>query len=361
MLKNQNKEKHEDEKMPRKRLLVLIFRWFVFLYLIQVIFNELIEENLNGSTFIFFIIILFYNLIVTYYAIKTSTKEKVNSKLIIFFDIMLTSAFACQWGGMYTDVFILYFFIIAYCSICKNPGFTIKISILSLVSYTIASIYAGNNNIAYEVNFLVLITRDFFILIAGIAVILISSEAKKYDELHRKDFKMARTDKLTGLANRHYFEQKLAEEVEYSNLTGNPLNILIFDLDNFKKFNDTYGHVWGDKLLTLFSDIIKQCIRKSDIPVRYGGEEFLIMVRDLDFHTAKSVGERIRTQLERQRIYVGLDDDRKRATVSCGVAQYPKDSKNIKEVIEFADKALYHAKENGKNRISCYGETLILP
>jgi diguanylate cyclase (GGDEF)-like protein len=184
---------------------------------------------------------------------------------------------------------------------------------------------------------------------------IINTQVKKFDELHRKEFKLARTDKLTGLANRRYFDQKLSEDVQYSDETGNPLNILIFDLDNFKKFNDTNGHTWGDKLLTLFSDIIKHNIRQSDVPVRYGGEEFLLIIRDLDYERARNVGERIRNQLEKQYIYIKCEDDTKKwATVSCGVAQYPTDSKSIWEVIESADKALYNAKANGKNIIVCY-------
>ena len=173
---------------------------------------------------------------------------------------------------------------------------------------------------------------------------------------HKKEFRMARTDKLTGLANRHYFDQKLVDEVDYADRTSMPINILLFDLDNFKKFNDTYGHVWGDKLLILFSDIIKQNIRSNDIPVRFGGEEFLIMLRDLDIETAMCVGQRIRKQLEKQKIYIGVEEDRRRVTVSCGVAQYPKHANSIKTVIDYADKALYKAKEKGKNMVVSYDE-----
>ena len=191
---------------------------------------------------------------------------------------------------------------------------------------------------------------------ASIGITILNNEVKKYGELHKKEFKLARTDKLTGLANRHYFDQKLGEEAQYADVSGNPLNILMFDFDNFKRFNDSYGHVWGDKLLTLFSDIIMQNIRKSDIPVRYGGEEFLILIRDFDADMAKGVGERIRRQLEKQRIYVGDEENRKRVTVSCGLSQYPKNSAKIKEVIDFADKALYHAKAIGKNMVVSYDE-----
>jgi diguanylate cyclase (GGDEF)-like protein len=131
----------------------------------------------------------------------------------------------------------------------------------------------------------------------------------------------------------------------------------MFDIDNFKRFNDAYGHVLGDKLLVLFSSIIKQSIRNTDTPVRYGGEEFLVLIRGLDIILAKSVGERIRGQLENQKISVESGGKRSRVTVSCGIAQYPRHSSNIKKVIELADRALYKAKELGRNRVVVYDET----
>jgi len=110
--------------------------------------------------------------------------------------------------------------------------------------------------------------------------------------MHQREFKLARTDKLTGLANRHMLDQKLEEEALYCEYSKKPLNVLMFDIDDFKKFNDTYGHIWGDKLLSLFGDIIKQSIRKTDMAFRYGGEEFMVLIRDLDLEKAKCVADR---------------------------------------------------------------------
>jgi len=212
---------------------------------------------------------------------------------------------------------------------------------------------------AEEFNYLRLITKDLLIMIAALGVSLLNRQVKKYDEMHRKEYKLARTDKLTGLANRHYFDQKLKDEVEYADRNSTCLNILIFDIDNFKQFNDSYGHLWGDKLLALFSDIIKQNIRSTDIPVRYGGEEFLLVIRDLDLKLAKSVGERIRRSLERQRSNIEWELGGATVSVSGGLAQYPMHSSDIKEIINFADKALYFAKENGKNKIVSYDELIL--
>ena len=241
------------------------------------------------------------------------------------------------------------------CGIYGNLASSMNTGIACAILYAATCVISDklyNEGILYST----LVIRCILFLLAAFAISRISFEVKRFDELRKKEFRLARTDKLTGLANRHYLDQKVKEEVEYVKGTSSVLNVLIFDIDNFKSFNDTYGHLSGDKLLMLFADIIRQCVRKSDVPVRYGGEEFLILIRDMDIIIAKSVGDRIRRQLEKQRIHFGQQKERQRVTVSCGVAQYPLHSVNIKEVIEKADQALYHAKEIGKNIVVTFDE-----
>jgi diguanylate cyclase (GGDEF)-like protein len=343
----------EKGKQDRdNRLRIIGFRWFALATIIVYYFYAYDNTGASGHFFLVFTLVLAYNILATLYSFKNKSKDKLH---IIYLDILGIAFFTAQSGGMDSDIYLLFLFVIAYSGVYIEKTFAFKAGIFSLIAFTLTSLYSANIN-AGEINYWRLIIRDLYLILASSTVAMINNEVKKYGEMHKKEFKLARTDKLTGLANRHYFDQKLAEEAEYAVSSGNPLNILIFDLDNFKKFNDTYGHVWGDKLLTLFSDIIKQNIRKSDIPVRYGGEEFLLLIRDLDSVTAKSVGDRIRRQLEKQRIYIGNDEDRKRVTVSCGLSQFPKHSDSIKDVIDLADKALYHAKENGKNMVVGYDE-----
>ncbi|MCX8130152.1 MAG: GGDEF domain-containing protein [Clostridia bacterium] len=354
------KKDSSDEKSlknKKNRILIISFRWFALASITA--YALLACDDTAGCEyfFVFFSLALIYNILITAFVIKSRHKSKFNSKPIIYADTIIISLFTTQSGGIDSDMYILLFFILGYCGIYKEKVFTLKVGILSVASYTLFSLYMAGKSVD-EINHWRLVIRDVYLVLATCGITMINNEVKKYGELHKKEFKLARTDKLTGLANRHYFDQKLVEEADYAVNSSKPLNILIFDLDNFKKFNDTYGHVWGDKLLTLFSDIIKQNIRKTDIPVRYGGEEFLILIRDLDAATAKSVGDRIRRQLEKQRIYVGDDDNRKKVTVSCGVAQFPTHSGNIKEAIDLADKALYFAKENGKNIVISYEDMI---
>lgn len=346
-------------KLVRGCYLILLLRWF-FLVCIALEYAFIEEKILGTAAFtVSMVVIAFFNLIVSRNIVKNSNKNKSvavrYSKIYFYIDVVILSFFIYVMGGVNSDIYILLFFVIGYCGMFGNVASMVKLSVFAVAVYTLSCILSSKYYIE-GISYWKLIFKDFFLMLASLGISLIDSEMKRYNEMHKREFKMARTDKLTGLANRHYFDQKLYTEIEYSDCTGTPLNVLIFDLDNFKKFNDAYGHVWGDKLLTLFSDIIKQNIRKTDIPVRFGGEEFLLLIRELDIEIAKSVGERIRKQLEKQRIYIDTGSERLKVTVSCGLAQYPRHSSDIKTVIEFADKALYHAKEIGKNIVVTYDE-----
>jgi diguanylate cyclase (GGDEF)-like protein len=296
-----------------------------------------------------------YNVLVHIYTLKFTRVNYGIPAIISYMDIAVISIFLYQSGGMDSCIYILYFFIIGYSGVSNNKADVLQTGILSITGYAISSILASKvDGLAF--NFWRFIAKNIVLLIGTYGISRFNYEVRRYGELHEKEFKLARTDKLTGLANRHYFEQKLREEVKYADFTHEPLNILMFDIDNFKGFNDAYGHVLGDKLLILFSNIIKKSIRNTDTPVRYGGEEILILIRGLDIILAKSVGERIRRQLENQRINVESGEERSRVTVSCGIAQYPRHSANIKKVIELADRALYYAKEQGRNKVIVYNE-----
>ena len=348
-------EKSPRDSRRQTRIIVLFYRW-VFLICIGIITLPGSDMKTNGYALLETLAVAaIYNTAVTIYTLKSKEKISKASSFFIYFDVFLLTVISYFCGGLHSDVYLIIFFLLGYCGIFNDASYTLKIGIFSAIFYTASCIFAAKvNNLEMESTRLVI--RDLLLILGAYGISRINYEVKRYDELRKKEFRLARTDKLTGLANRHYFDQKLREEVEYADESNAALNVLMFDLDNFKSFNDTYGHMSGDKLLSLFADIIKQCIRKSDIPVRYGGEEFMILIRDLDIFIARNVGERIRRQLEKQRIYVGSGDNKKKVSVSCGIAQYPFHSKNIKQVIEFADQALYHAKETGKNAVVVYDE-----
>lgn len=345
-------QKGSNKQKMQNNTTVIVYRWLLYLFAAILCLMNNMPEIKWYAVLETLAITAIYNLFVTAYLKR---QKKKFSMSIIYCDIAALMLLIFFSNGIRSELFIFFFFLIGLSGIFSNISNTVKTGIVIVVLYTAVCFFSGQNRT--ESSFIPsLLIKDLMILLAAYAATRINFEVMKSDELIKKEFRIARTDKLTGLANRHYFEQKLKEEVEYAIKCESVLNVLIFDLDNFKGFNDTYGHLSGDKLLMLFSDIIRQCIRSSDIPVRYGGEEFMILIRDLDIIIAKSVGDRIKRQLEKQRIYLGSNDDRQKMTVSCGVAQYPTHSKNIRDVIEKADQALYHAKSIGKNIVATFDE-----
>ena len=162
--------------------------------------------------------------------------------------------------------------------------------------------------------------------------------------------KLATTDGLTKLYNSRSFYTQLELEVDRYNRYKHPLSLLLLDIDNFKEFNDTFGHLEGDKVLVRFSQIIKSCLRINDSAYRYGGEEFTVILPETNGDEAKTVAQRIRASLESEK-FTPIPDKDAKITISIGVTQYyPKEE--LSAFIRRADKAMYLSKKNGRNRVS---------
>lgn len=167
---------------------------------------------------------------------------------------------------------------------------------------------------------------------------------------------MATTDGLTGLFNHRCFQERITEEFERIERYPENLSILLMDIDHFKKFNDTYGHPIGDKVLKTTAKIFGDSLRKVDFAARYGGEEFVAILVNTDKKGALKMGERIRKNIEKNVLKIA--EQELNITVSIGIATYPKDSKDKKGLLNLADKALYRAKEAGRNRCVHYQDTV---
>lgn len=160
-------------------------------------------------------------------------------------------------------------------------------------------------------------------------------------------------DPLTGVYNRIGIDRILSKMWKTSAEKNIPLTVAMADIDDFKLVNDTYGHVVGDELLQEISSLIKRSLREGDAVLRFGGEEFLILLPKADTEGAKIPLERIRGQIE-NRVFTKKNI---KVTISVGAASYPDDRPlSPEELIEFADNALYKAKAQGKNAVVFYGE-----
>jgi len=159
-----------------------------------------------------------------------------------------------------------------------------------------------------------------------------------------RDF--ARFDQLTGLLTRQFAENLLKRE-----LANPPYCFVLADIDNFKKFNDTFGHQAGDQVLKEIAQIIKNCLRKTDLAIRWGGEEFALFFKNTTIDLGKLIAERIRRKIFDHIIY--WQDQGLRVTLSFGVCGAPP-IRPLEKLIEITDKALYQAKRLGKNLVfSC--------
>jgi diguanylate cyclase (GGDEF)-like protein len=175
------------------------------------------------------------------------------------------------------------------------------------------------------------------------------SRARLYQE---KD-QLASRDGLTGVENHRTFQERFLGEILRAQRYDHQLAILMMDIDHFKKVNDTYGHPVGDQVLKEVARIISQNIRSgTDLLARYGGEEFVCMLADTDRTRAGETAERIRESVAAKLFEAGTV--RFQVTMSIGGALYPSDSRHGREVLEKADKALYRAKETGRNRLVFY-------
>lgn len=188
--------------------------------------------------------------------------------------------------------------------------------------------------------------RELFHYLAGQASVSIENVG-----LHETVERQAVTDELTGLSNRRRFQEALASEVERSRRFGQPVGLMMLDIDNFKKVNDTYGHPAGDLVLREVARIVKEFSREIDEPARYGGEELCVVLPGTDLEGAYQLAERVRLGIEALRLPIRTaDDEPLRVTASFGVATHPQNADDPRGLVAGADAALYEAKHSGKNR-----------
>ncbi len=161
-------------------------------------------------------------------------------------------------------------------------------------------------------------------------------------------------DMLTGLYNYRHFALELAQELERTRRSGQPTSLILIDLDHFKKINDTWGHEVGNQVLRRMGDLVRSSVRRIDIPCRYGGEEFALILPGTQLALAMNVAERL--QEEVASAVLDLDGEEVRFSVSMGVTlSVAGQGDSVESFVDRADKLLYEAKRDGRNRI-CHSE-----
>jgi len=183
--------------------------------------------------------------------------------------------------------------------------------------------------------------------IIGLIYSIVLSE--KFNKLINSLRDEAMHDGMTGLLNHKFFEKRLDEEIERSERYKEKITLLFLDLDNFKRINDTYGHLFGDYVLKITASIIEENVRNIDIVSRYGGEEFIVILINANKKDSLKTAERIRKQIEE---YEFIEEKiSEHLTIIIGMGEFPTDAKNKENLIRYSDHKMYTAKNDGRNCI----------
>lgn len=169
--------------------------------------------------------------------------------------------------------------------------------------------------------------------------------------LHQQMTKLSITDSLTGLYNHRLLKDQLEKEINRSRRSGNPLSVVLFDLDNFKDYNDAFGHIEGDKILRKIGNLLRKNTRSSDFPTRYGGDEFAIICPNTSLDEAVFVASKLQKAISNYQFKSKSQNKSFIITMSAGVSTYPDSAKDVKNLLLAADNALLKAKSQGGNKL----------
>ena len=174
---------------------------------------------------------------------------------------------------------------------------------------------------------------------------------EELESMNRVLKELAIRDGLTGLFNHRYFQEAAQNELVRAKRQNGPLSLLFLDVDHFKKFNDAHGHGEGDRVLQKIAGLMKNRLRISDIPSRYGGEEFVVILPETGKEGAKTIAEELR-QVVSGHYFIGQRfQPVGKVTISIGVATYPEDGEDVAGLVQVADRSLFRAKEGGRNSV----------
>lgn len=269
--------------------------------------------------------------------------EDITFILIFLLLILLSGTNASQYK-------FLFLFIIMTSTIESGIKHGMFIAILSsMISLGVDIIYIPNTNINnhFEDD---LILGGIFILTAWTLGYYVKVENEYIDSLAT----LANVDGLTGVYNHRFFHESLKKEVDKSKDKNLPLSMILIDIDNFKYYNDLYGHQQGDEVLKNIGIILTENTRQQDIVARYGGEEFAIILPETEEKKAIDIAEKIRFVVEQFKFKGEENQPNGSVTISLGISTFPRKAKSCTELINSSDDALYRAKFLNKNRVEIY-------
>ncbi len=352
---------------------------FPFVILAFVDYSKLVTPQIY---FLMALAGLFNGLIVPFFLMRGS--DNWIKKTIAIGTNILISYFWIKYTGGVSSIFYPTFYLLPIMAATMYGGFID--SLLTACFASLLSLLAKVNEVGFNLQVLkdtaVLVQIVLFFLVASILGYLLKlhreqsrrsqrmteeleiaynqltashDQLQSYtgiiEKMNREMEQLAITDELTGLYNYRYFQITLDKELKRNRFSY--LTLVMLDVDNFKAYNDQFGHVAGDRILAEIAKLMKKAVREVDTVVRYGGEEFAVILPSTEVEDAFQAAQKIRNLVEGL-VMITPEGKHSSVTISAGVSCFPADSKNKSELISHADLALFKAKESGRNATSMY-------
>ena len=349
-------EEVQSKNFLMTELMIAKFRWLIigFLFLQYNILRP--EESSPLLVNALLALAAAYNAGISWYVRKLRVFSVRLTLLFLYCDMIAVTLGMLFTGGV-ASPFLFIWYIMLF-----TAGIRFGFARSFLLQIPLALCYAyllNRQTLEGNPDFLSKLVLGLFSLSAVSLFGAIFLREEKYTMQALSDFhKGSITDRLTGLNNYAHFMDELKKEEARAARNGSNFALIIFDLDHFKKVNDTYGHEKGNLLLKGVATILKENARRMDTVARYGGEEFVLLMPDSD-GSEKEVAERIRRKIESTE-FTGIADAPLKITISGGICTYPREAKTMYDLLDMADRGLYTAKTRGRNK-TCYCEPLTSP
>jgi diguanylate cyclase (GGDEF)-like protein len=252
-------------------------------------------------------------------------------------------------GGIGSPFVVGFYLVVAGTALSSEGLAPLAVALLAATTLAVVSFVASSAQ-AIEPTGLAWMGVNAVTLVLLADLAAASARAKR--QAHDQALRASRFDVLTGLFNRSFFFTTMEQEIRRSERMGRGFTMLMLDLDDLKPVNDTFGHQWGDRLLTAVADILRRTVRFTDTVARYGGDEFLILLPETDGAGGYIVAETIRRDIAG--LSLRAADRNVRSSVSIGLVTYPDDGTTMEQLVAAADVAMYESKRRGKNQIVGY-------
>lgn len=347
-------------------------RWiYSFFILVFFIVHSYLLDKIYIDFFIFSLILLFSILGNVIFMVTMKKKGILiprNLKLLpvlatiqLGFDFFILSLYVIFSGGFESPVLVLFIFFILVSAFVVKPQKALFYTIASVSLITFIFFLEEGLNVSSQ-KLSDLVAFDIFLIFSFLISSFLSRNMMENEAilqgLFRKTRELSITDGLTQLYNQTFFFERLKQEIQQSRRHKLQFSVIILDVDYFKQYNDSNGHIYGSRALKQIGSIMKSVFRQSDVLARYGGDEFVVLLPHTDSVGAFLAADRLRDIVEHERFEGESKMPEGRITLSLGITSFPDFGDSVEEILSDADKALYHAKKMGKNRTILFSEDL---